>query len=154
MSKKYKNLDLDNQLCFALYAATHAVTRSYRSKLDNVGITYPQYLVLLVLWENDRQTVKELALRLKLDSGTLTPLIKRIETAGLLTRARGIQDERVVYVSLTAEGKALEKSVAKIQKEVVCQTGLTTDEFFTLRDSLYKLTSSMSDDSGDDVVSA
>lgn len=154
MSKKFKNLDLDNQLCFALYAATHAVTRSYRNKLENVGITYPQYLVLLVLWENDRQTVKELAFRLKLDSGTLTPLIKRIENAGLLTRERSKQDERLVHVSLTAAGKALEKSVAKIQKEVVCQTGLTTDEFFKLRDSLYKLTNSMSDDQDDLVKSA
>lgn len=154
MSKKFKNLDLDNQLCFALYAATHAITRSYRAKLDHVGITYPQYLVLLVLWEKDMQTIKELALRLQLDSGTLTPLIKRIETAGFVKRERNKQDERVVTVSLTKEGKALEKSVAKIQQEIVCQTGLSESEFFKLRDSLYKLTKTMSKDLKCDAVSA
>ncbi len=154
MSKKYKNLDLDNQLCFALYAATHSITRAYRTRLDGVGITYPQYLVLLVLWERDQQTIKELAVRLKLDSGTLTPLIKRIENLGLVTRKRSENDERRVYVSLTVAGKTLEKRVASIQKQIACKTGLSDSEFFDLRDSLYKLTESMNDNESNKVIPA
>lgn len=136
----YENLQLNNQLCFALYAATHAIIRSYRSRLGNAGLTYPQYLVLLVLWETDGMTVKGLAQRLALDSGTLTPLLKRLENIGLVVRQRSTVDERVVNIFLTEEGRALEHEVARMQREVACQTGLSTTEFFALRDMLNRLT--------------
>ena len=110
---------LDNQLCFALYATSHAVTKLYRPLLARVGLTYPQYLVLLVLWEGDRRTVSELGDRLHLDSGTLTPLLKRLEAAGLVVRTRRSSDEREVEVTLTAEGRALRRVVAEIRGAVV-----------------------------------
>jgi DNA-binding MarR family transcriptional regulator len=136
----YENLQLNNQLCFALYAATHAIIRSYRTRLSNAGLTYPQYLVLLVLWETDGMTVKGLAQRLALDSGTLTPLLKRLENIGLVARKRSTVDERVVNIFLTEEGRALEHEVASMQREVACQTGLSAEEFFALRDTLNRLT--------------
>ena len=139
----YENLQLKNQLCFALYAATHAVIRSYRTRLGTVGLTYPQYLVLLVLWESDGMTVKGLAQRLHLDSATLTPLLKRLDKAGLVARQRSAGDERVVNIFLTPEGWALEHQVAQMQREVACQTGLSPDEFFELRDSLNQLVETM-----------
>ena len=139
----YENLQLKNQLCFALYAATHAVIRSYRTRLGTVGLTYPQYLVLLVLWESDGTTVKGLAQRLHLDSATLTPLLKRLDKAGLVARQRSAGDERVVNIFLTPEGRALEHQVAQMQREVACQTGLSPDEFFELRDSLNQLVETM-----------
>ena len=100
----YENLKLDNQLCFALYAATHSLTRAYRSALEHYGITYTQYLVMLVLWENNDISVGKIAQRLELDSGTLTPLLKRLEVAGLIKRVRNIDDERIVEISLTEAG--------------------------------------------------
>ena len=139
----YENLQLKNQLCFALYAATHAVIRSYRTRLGTVGLTYPQYLVLLVLWESDGTTVKGLAQRLHLDSATLTPLLKRLDKAGLVARQRSAGDERVVNIFLTPEGRALEHQVTQMQREVACQTGLSPDEFFELRDSLNQLVETM-----------
>ncbi len=98
---------LDNQLCFALYSASLAMTKRYKPLLAALGLTYPQYLVLLVLWELDGLTVSELGERLSLDSGTLTPLLKRLESAGLLSRLRDAADERRVRVQLTADGRAL-----------------------------------------------
>ena len=139
----YENLLLNNQLCFALYAATNTIVRSYRSRLGNVGLTYPQYLVLLVLWETDGVTVKGLAQRLNLDSGTVTPLLKRLENAGLVARQRSLQDERVVNILLTPQGRELEHEVAQMQREVACQTGLQPAEFFDLRDKLYRLVETM-----------
>jgi len=100
-------LQLDRQLCFALYSASLAMTRLYKPLLDAIGLTYPQYLVMLVLWERDGLTVSELGERLSLDSGTLTPLLKRLEAAGLLQRERDAQDERCVRVALTRAGRAL-----------------------------------------------
>ena len=141
----YENLLLNNQLCFALYAATNAIIRTYRPKLGRVGLTYPQYLVLLVLWETDGMTVKGLAHRLKLDSGTLTPLLKRLESAGLLTRQRNEKDERVVNIYLTSKGSELKHEVAQMQKEVACQSGLKETEFFELRDTLHRLIETMTE---------
>lgn len=151
---KYENLKLDNQLCFALYSATHALTRAYRDGLESVGITYTQYLVLLALWENNNLTVKTVADRLDLDSASLTPILKRLEVAGLLTRKRNVSDERVVEISLTAAGYALQDEVANIQKRVACQTGLPPDEFDQLKHSLNKLVESMHKNENIDIKSA
>ncbi|MDO9479305.1 MAG: MarR family transcriptional regulator [Hydrogenophaga sp.] len=107
-------LRLDNQLCFALYSASLAMTKLYKPLLDELGITYPQYLVLLVLWERDGLTVSELGERLSLDSGTLTPLLKRLEAAGLLSRLRDATDERRVLIRLTADGRKLKTRAQRI----------------------------------------
>jgi MarR family transcriptional regulator, organic hydroperoxide resistance regulator len=140
---KYENLKLDNQLCFALYSATHALTRAYRNALESTGLTYTQYLVLLALWENDNLTVKSVADRLDLDSASLTPILKRLEVAGFLTRQRNKADERVVEIKLTERGHALQDEVTNIQKRVACQTGLPADEFNQLKNSLHKLVETM-----------
>jgi MarR family transcriptional regulator, organic hydroperoxide resistance regulator len=136
---KYENLNLNNQLCFALYSATHAITRVYRSALESTGITYTQYLVMLVLWENNQLSVKTVADRLDLDSASLTPILKRLEVAGFVSRQRNKLDERVVEISLTTKGLALQDEVANIQNRVACQTGLPPDQFNQLKQSLNKL---------------
>lgn len=105
---------LDNQLCFALYSASLAMTKLYKPLLDELGVTYPQYLALLVLWEQDGLMVSELGQRLSLDSGTLTPLLKRLETAGLIARIRAVEDERRVHITLTAAGRKLRARAQKI----------------------------------------
>ena len=139
----YKNLRLDQQLCFALYSATHAVTRTYREHLSKIGLTYPQYLVLLVLWQENQQTVKSLADKLNLDSPTLTPLLKRLASAGFVNRERSSTDEREVYISLTETGNSLKDTVCQIQQSVSCETGLNEFEYFELRDKLHHLLESM-----------
>jgi DNA-binding MarR family transcriptional regulator len=150
----YDNLKLDNQLCFALYSATHALTRAYRSALDSTGITYTQYLVLLALWENNQLTVKSVADRLDLDSASLTPILKRLEAAGFLTRLRNKADERVVEITLTDKGHALQEEVANIQKRVACQTGLAADEYTQLKHSLHKLVETMRENEVTEIESA
>lgn len=139
----YKNLQLKNQLCFALYAATHTIVRSYTSKLASVGITYPQYLILLVLWEKEGISVKRLSEVLNLDSGTLTPILQRMEKSGFISRQRSKDDERQVNLYLTKDSIALEGEIAKIQKQVACQTGLPQNEFIALRDQLNELVKTM-----------
>ena len=109
-----KMLQLDHQLCFALYSASLAITKLYKPQLDKLGLTYPQYLTMMVLWEQDGQTVSELGARLSLDSGTLTPLLKRMEAAGLLARLRDVADERRVHITLTAAGRRLKTRAASI----------------------------------------
>lgn len=145
----HDNLRLSNQLCFALYAATNAVTRAYRVRLGRLGLTYPQYLVLLVLWPGGAHTVKSVADALQLDSSTLTPLLKRLQAAGLLTRQRDVSDERVVRITLTPEGRALRRPVSVIQKEVVCLTRMTTPNFDRLRRELTDLTTSLGSNASD-----
>ena len=129
-------------VCFALYAASRAVTDVYRPLLDPLGLTYPQYLVLLVLWERDGRcaAVKEIGAALDLDSGTLSPLLKRLETAGLVTRCRAAHDERVVEVSLTDAGRALRQRIGGIPRQVAAATGLTDPELVTLRDACHRVT--------------
>jgi MarR family transcriptional regulator, organic hydroperoxide resistance regulator len=122
-------LSLDNQLCFTVYACSRAMTQLYRPWFEEIGITYPQYLVLLVLWEQDGVTVKELGERLFLDSGTLTPLLKRMEAAKLITRSRSTEDERKVLIHLAEAGKHLEAQACTIPGEMMSQRGLTSDEF-------------------------
>ena len=116
-------LALDRQLCFALYAASLAMTKAYKPLLDPLGLTYPQYLVLLVLWEADDLTVSQLGQRLTLDSGTLTPLLKRLDQLGLLQRQRDTQDERRVRVSLSPTGRALRAQALGVPAAVACATG-------------------------------
>ena len=139
-----ENLRLENQLCFALYAATHAITRSYRGKLGEMGLTYPQYLVLLVLLEQPMMTSGALARALKLDAGTLTPLLKRLAAAGLVARERRAQDERVVEISLTPAGRALHDDLVRARESVVCSTGLTQADLANLRVALQNLTDNLS----------
>lgn len=107
-------LQLDNQLCFALYSASLAMTKLYKPLLETLGLTYPQYLVMLVLWERDGLMVSELGGRLFLDSGTLTPLLKRLQVAGLVSRIRAVDDERRVHITLTAAGRKLKSRAATI----------------------------------------
>ncbi|MEU4716052.1 MarR family transcriptional regulator [Micromonospora purpureochromogenes] len=135
------DLVLRRQVCFALYAASRALTDVYRPILDEVGLTYPQYLVLLVLWEReDAPTVSELGAALRLDSGTLSPLLKRLEAAGLVVRSRSARDERRVEVGLTADGRALRQRMDEVPLQVARATGLTQAELITLRDTLTRVT--------------
>ena len=138
-----EGLLLRRQVCFALYAASRAITDVYRPILDELGLTYPQYLVLLVLWErgdDDPPSVSELGAQLRLDSGTLSPLLKRLETAGLLVRRRATRDERRVEVGLTATGRALRQRVEQVPVRVAHATGLTVAELVALRDTLTRIT--------------
>ena len=133
------SLLLDEQLCFALYAASRRMTAAYRPLLDALDLTYPQYLVMLVLWEQDGLTVRELGERLQLDSGTLTPLLKRLEQAGLLGRRRRRSDEREVEISLTDAGRTLRERAAEIPRCMAEKLCMSVDAFKQLRDELKKL---------------
>ncbi|MFG1890780.1 MarR family winged helix-turn-helix transcriptional regulator [Micromonospora sp. NPDC049051] len=135
------HLVLRRQVCFALYAASRALTDVYRPVLDEFGLTYPQYLVLLVLWErDDAPTVSELGAALRLDSGTLSPLLKRLEGAGLVVRTRSARDERRVEVGLTDDGRALRHRMCEVPLRVASATGLTEAELVALRDTLTRVT--------------
>lgn len=134
------DLDLRKQVCFALYAASRALTALYRPVLDRLGLTYPQYLVMLVLWERGDTTVKALGTSLELDSGTLSPLLKRLEAAGLVTRARDPRDERSVVVSLTTAGDALREQAAGIPRAIAEATGVPGSQLAALRDTLRIIT--------------
>lgn len=125
-------LQLDHQLCFALYSASLAMTKLYKPMLDEMGLTYPQYLALLVLWEHDGVAVSELGERLHLDSGTLTPLLKRLESAELVTRLRDVQDERRVLIRLTAAGRKLKTRAARIPGCVLQATQCDVSEVMAL----------------------
>jgi len=127
---------LENQLCFAVYSTAHAFNRVYKPLLDPFGLTYPQYLVMLVLWDEEEVTVKRLGELLHLDSGTLTPLLKRLEASGWLTRRRSAEDERKVLVALTDAGRALEAKTAAVPRDLLCATGLQVDELLELRGRL------------------
>ena len=130
------SVDLDDQLCFALYAASRAVTARYRPMLDAIGLTYPQYLVMMLLWEKDHQTVGQLGARLALDSGTLSPLLKRLTAAGLVTRHRRVEDERSVSISLTEQGRALRERALPISEAMIGAIGFDTGEFDDLKQRL------------------
>jgi DNA-binding MarR family transcriptional regulator len=136
-------LTLDRQLCFAAYSVSQAFNRVYKLGLDQVGLTYPQYLVLLVLWEQDGQTMKHIGDRLHLESGTLTPLLKRLEAAGIVDRQRDPQDERQVRISLTPKGHSLKEQAAKARHNVVCASGRSAQEIQALRDELIRLRDSL-----------
>ncbi len=125
-------LQLDHQLCFALYSASLAMTKIYKPLLNEIGLTYPQYLAMLVLWEQDGLMVSELGTRLFLDSGTLTPLLKRLESAGLISRVRDAQDERRVHVTLTTAGRRLKARAAKIPDCIISATQYPVAELVAL----------------------
>jgi DNA-binding MarR family transcriptional regulator len=126
-------------LCFALYSANHAMTRLYRPLLQPLGLTYPQYLVLVALWSEDERRVGALGEELGLDTNTLTPLLKRMAEAGLVTRGRSAADERVVTVRLTDKGRALEAEAERITTCVFEATGLSVEELADLRDRIARL---------------
>jgi DNA-binding MarR family transcriptional regulator len=130
---------LDNQLCFAMYSTSLAMTKLYKPLLEELGLTYPQYLVMLVLWERDGLMVSELGERLYLDSGTLTPLLKRMETAGLVARIRAVDDERRVHISLTAAGRKLKTKAAKIPGCVMSATQCSIPELISLTQQMQSL---------------
>lgn len=127
------DLRLESQLCFALYAASRSVTTAYRDALSELDLTYPQYLTLLALWEHDGETVSALGARLHLDSGTLSPLLKRMESAGLVERLRSSEDERRVTVRLTPRGAALREQAEQVQLRALSSIDLSPTELDTLR---------------------
>jgi DNA-binding MarR family transcriptional regulator len=142
-SKARGSLRLDDQLCFALYAASRAVTQRYRPLLAELGLTYPQYLVMLVLWEQGPTTVKGLADALQLDYGTLSPLLKRLDAAGLVERKRRSEDERSVEISLTPAGDDMKARASVIPQLVVDAYDLGANDFAALRHTLRELTQSV-----------
>lgn len=129
-------LALDNQFCFALYSASLAMTKTYKPFLDKLGLTYPQYLVMLVLWQQDDVLVKSIGERLFLDSGTLTPLLKRLEASALIERKRDESDERQVRITLTREGRTLKKKAQSIPYQVLCASGQPQEALASLRAKL------------------
>ncbi|HWO60714.1 MAG TPA: MarR family transcriptional regulator [Umezawaea sp.] len=135
---------VDDLLCFALYAASRALTAAYRPLLQELGLTYPQYLVMLALWERESMPVKDLGDALQLDYGTLTPLLKRLEAAGLITRQRRVDDERSVQVGLTPEGSAMREATGAITPAIGAAIGLPEAEIERLRVSLRQLTANVS----------
>src|SRR4051812_10814454 len=139
------HLRLDNQLCFPLYAAARAIMQAYQPLLARLGLTYPQYLVMMVLWEEDGLSVKDLGEKLYLDSGTLTPLLKRLEGAGLLRRTRAARDERVVELHLTADGKRLKKQAEAVPQELLCRIGVPLEKVHRLREDVKVLFQQLKD---------
>ena len=130
---------LGNQLCFAVYSTAHAFNRVYKPLLDALGLTYPQYLVMLVLWERDDIPVKEIGERLFLDSGTLTPLLKRLEAAGLIRRTRSKQDERQVLIALTAQGQALREKAKMLPEAILAASACSIGELSALKNEMIAL---------------
>ena len=145
---EYEQLKLDNQLCFTLYAASRLITREYQPLLDKLGLTYPQYLVLMILWEVETSTVNEIAQKLILNTNTITPLLKRMEKQGIIIRARANDDERKVNVSLTDKGKNLQSAAAPIplqlSKGIVNET-ISIDDLLKLKEQLYTIINYLSD---------
>lgn len=134
------SLHLSNQLCFPFYAISKEITKRYRPLLDPLHLTYPQYLVMLVLWEKDQLALKEIGARLHLDSGTLTPLINKLISTGYIEKARNPQDERQLIVQLTTRGRSLEKEVATIPEQLVEVLGLTEHEYLAYQKLLAEMT--------------
>lgn len=138
-------LKLSNMLCFAIYSTANALTRAYQPILRKLDLTYPQFLVMLVLWEKDDQTVSEIGAKLHLDSGTLTPLLKRLETAGRITRRRDPQDERQVRITLTDEGLMLREAAESVPDQILCALGQPVDELKDLRSRLLDIRGNLAD---------
>lgn len=132
-SSAQPSLKLDDQLCFALYSAGRAMSKAYRPLLEPLGLTYPQYLVMMVLWAGDGLTVSEIGERLFLDSATLTPLLKRLQAAGLVTRTRGTGDERQVLIALTAAGRALKAKAGSVPSGIFRAAACSADELTTMK---------------------
>jgi MarR family transcriptional regulator, organic hydroperoxide resistance regulator len=132
-------LKLDNQICFAVYSTAHAFNRVYKPLLDRLGLTYPQYLVMLVLWERDGVPVKDIGVRLHLDSGTLTPLLKRLEAAHLVKRARSTDDERQVLIALTPQGQALRERARSVPQSILAASACSVSELSAMKNEIIAL---------------
>ena len=132
-------LRLDNQICFAIYSTAHAFNRVYKPLLDRLGLTYPQYLVMLVLWERDDVAVKDIGERLFLDSGTLTPLLKRLETAQLIKRTRSTEDERQVLIALTQQGQALREKARTVPQSILAASACSIGELSAMKNEIVGL---------------
>lgn len=143
MTSKIKNLQLDRQLCFALYTATNSIVRRYNELLSQYDLTYPQYIVMLVLWENEDVSIMHVMRELKMDSGSLSPVIKRLEKKGFLTKQRKHSDERIVSLNLTNKARQLHPFISEVQTQVACHTGLPSNAFFELLDKLNQLAASL-----------
>ncbi|MFK4527582.1 DNA-binding MarR family transcriptional regulator [Bradyrhizobium japonicum] len=142
MPRKLSALDpqrLDNQICFAVYSAAHAFNRVYKPLLDRLGLTYPQYLVMLVLWERDDVPVKDIGEKLFLDSGTLTPLLKRLEAAHLVRRTRSREDERQVLIALTPQGHALKENARAVPQSILAASDCSVSELVAMKDEIVAL---------------
>jgi DNA-binding MarR family transcriptional regulator len=133
---KYESIKLDNQVCFSLYAASREIIKLYKPYLDKYNLTYTQYIAMLVLWEDEKSTVKDIGRRLHLDSGTLTPLLKKIESMGLIARYRDVNDDRVVIVELTQQGRLLKDDVTEVPKEMACRINMSKEDLIQLKRKL------------------
>ena len=133
------NLNLEDHLCFSLYACSRAILRLYRPFLDELQLTYPQYLVLVTLWEKEKSTIKGLCEALNLDTGTLTPLLKRMESAGLIKRQRDTIDERVVNIHITQAGKALQEKAACVPQSLLNTSGMSKKELTEINETIIRL---------------
>ena len=138
-SKKYETLRLENQLCFSLYVCSKEIIRKYKPLLDPYGLTYTGYILMMALWEEDEITIKDLGKKLFLDSGTLTPLLKKLEAQGYINRNRSEKDERNVYISLTKKGENFQDEALHIPKDLVCSLGLNTKDGMRLLDELHSM---------------
>jgi MarR family transcriptional regulator, organic hydroperoxide resistance regulator len=136
---KYESIKLDNQVCFSLYAASREIIKLYKPVLDKFNLTYTQYIAMLVLWEDEKSTVKDIGKRLHLDSGTLTPLLKKIENMGLVTRYRDVNDDRVVIVELTEKGRNLKDEVTEVPNEIACKVKMPIEKLMVLKKHLDEL---------------
>lgn len=136
---RYDSLKLENQICFPLYAASKELIKQYKPFLDEIGLTYTQYIAMMLLWESKTLTVKEMGDRLYLDSGTLTPLLKKLEAKGLVTRTRSTRDERNLNVTVTEEGEQLRERAVSVPEKIARCSQLTPEEAMTLYRILYKM---------------
>lgn len=136
---KYDDIKLDNQICFSLYAASREIIKLYKPCLDRYNLTYTQYIAMLVLWEEEKSTVKGIGQRLHLDSGTLTPLLKKIESMGLITRYRDVKDDRVVIVELTEKGRLLKDEITCVPCEMVCKLKMPKEKLLDLKEDIDEL---------------
>ena len=136
---KYDNLKLDNQICFSLYAVSREIIKLYKPILNEVKLTYTQYLVMLVLWEENKATVKHLGNRLHLDSGTLTPLLKKLESMELIEKYRSKEDDRVVFAELTFKGRELQEKSKDIPNNVLCNMNFSEDKIKQLKEGIDEL---------------
>ncbi len=143
MEKDYEMLKLENQLCFPLYACAREIVKKYNPHLDGIGLTYTQYIVMMVMWDKKRVSVKELGEKLYLDSGTLTPVLKSLESKGFVSRRRSTEDERVLIAEITEAGESLKEQAAEIPPKIACCVSLTPNEAGTLYGLLYKILGTM-----------
>lgn len=142
--KSLKALHLDQQLCFALYSTSLAMTKVYKPLLDKLGLTYPQYLIMLILWQNDGLALKDVGEQLQIDSGALTPVIKRMEAMGLLIRTRNPQNERTLEIRLTKAGWAMREQAVQVNQTIGLSCGMPEPEIHALREELVQLRSQLS----------